>query len=135
MFASANIPGPDYSREWLVGVVGVDCSQLDSVMGIISKIILELKESTVRGKRTLKEQRVQGLDATERDSCPQGTSEQKAVAILKHSQVWQGHRQALVWRMQVNSEARGNQRATSRKRVTYCGISEVLFVWHPDVDN
>lgn len=52
MFASANIPGPDYSREWLVGVVGVDCSQLESVMGIIFKIILELKESTVRGKRT-----------------------------------------------------------------------------------
>lgn len=53
MFASANIPGPDYSREWLVRVVGVDSSQLDSVVGIISKkIILELKESTVRGKRT-----------------------------------------------------------------------------------
>lgn len=111
--------------------MGVDCSQLDSVMGFISKkIILELKEPTVWGKRVPHSRNSvwQGLTAAERHCCPQGKNEQKAVAVLNRSQVWLGHRQALVWRMQVNSEARGNQRGISRKRVTHCGISEVLFV-------
>ena len=100
-------------------------------MGIISKkIILELKERTVWGKRV----------PHSRNSVCRASLQQREIAALKErtsrrqcsteprSQVWLGHRQALVWRMQVNSEARGNQRGISRRRVTDCGISEVLFV-------